>query len=239
MRRRALLPMVILIGFIAIAMIMEFAGSSRGDASTGLRGRSLHDFGEVDIAAGPVTLSHTFSLTNQTNRTISVRELTPSCGCLDVEVDSDEITPGARMRVTVMIRVYSPGVHRERIAMILGDESVHMLELHAVGRRGISIHALPNRIRLSGRESTEFALLASNDRSDQPPQMLDVDAPEEIVVELGSWTVIDPGRLEAALPKRWSMPVTVRASESERTERVQIVLHFPDHESLVLPLIFD
>ena len=54
--------------------------------------KTVHNFGDVSVADGPLSCS--FTLTNNTSEPISIFEVVSSCGCTDVKWTKGSIQPG-------------------------------------------------------------------------------------------------------------------------------------------------
>lgn len=60
--------------------------------------KTVHDFGDVSVADGPLTC--VFTLTNKGKEPVSIFEVVSSCGCTDVKWTRETIQPGGKGTVT-------------------------------------------------------------------------------------------------------------------------------------------
>lgn len=58
----------------------------------------VHDFGQVSTDAGPLT--HTFTVTNDSDEPLTVFAVVSSCGCTAVKWTREEIAPGKSGLIT-------------------------------------------------------------------------------------------------------------------------------------------
>ncbi len=60
--------------------------------------KTVHDFGQVTTAAGPLTC--TFTVTNSSEEPLTIFAVVSSCGCTEVKWTRETIAPGAKGSVT-------------------------------------------------------------------------------------------------------------------------------------------
>ena len=93
--------------------------------------KTVHDFGDVSVADGPLTC--TFTLTNTGNEDISIFEVVSSCGCTDVKFSRANIEPGQSAAISATYKnedgpiafdktltVYIAGIRRPVILRLRG-----------------------------------------------------------------------------------------------------------------------
>jgi hypothetical protein len=100
-----------------------------------LSGARSHDFGEVVITGPKADVVHAFSLTNRTSHTIHIQRIVPDCGCVAFTPSSAPVEPGASVDLHAVMSVYSDGVKRVAVRLMLADDGVQFLHLKATGRR--------------------------------------------------------------------------------------------------------
>lgn len=143
--------------------------------------KTVHDFGDVSVADGPLTC--TFTLTNNGKEPISIFEVVSSCGCTDVKWTRETIQPGEKGTVTATYKnedgpipfdktltVYISGVNKPTVLRLRGvvhDRKKSLSELYgaeklgAFGIKSRSLKAPTLRQGLSVSESVTVANLGS------------------------------------------------------------------------------
>ena len=61
--------------------------------------KSVHNFGDINLNAGPV--SCTFTITNTSKSAIAIYQVITSCGCTDVSWTKEPIVPGKKGKISV------------------------------------------------------------------------------------------------------------------------------------------
>lgn len=89
MKRYSLIFSALLLSFLAFAQT-DYAGVARFD-------KTVHDFGDVDMNAGPVSCS--FKVTNISGKPFTVSSVVSSCGCTGVKWTRSRIEPGASAEI--------------------------------------------------------------------------------------------------------------------------------------------
>ncbi len=70
---------------------------------------SIHDFGEVDPFAGPVSTD--ILITNNSDQTVTINRLSTSCGCTTATMDTADFTPGESRKMKI---TFDPAVHQDQ-----------------------------------------------------------------------------------------------------------------------------
>ena len=112
--------------------------------------KTVHDFGDVNVADGPLTC--TFTLTNKGSEPISIFEVVSSCGCTNVKWTRETIQPGEKGTVTATymnedgplpfdktLTVYISGVNKPAVLRIRGvvhEKKKSLSELYGAEKLG-------------------------------------------------------------------------------------------------------
>lgn len=112
--------------------------------------KTIHDFGDVSVADGPLTC--TFTVTNTGTEDLTIFEVVSSCGCTDVKWTRGKIAPGEKGTITATYKnqdgpiafdktltVYLTGVKRPVILRLRGvvhDKKKSLSELYGAQRLG-------------------------------------------------------------------------------------------------------
>ena len=117
-----------------------------------LAGDTSHDFGVVAITADRTDVTHTFHLTNRTDHTVRIERIVPDCGCVQFTPGSAVVEPGQSVDLPATMSVYSDGVKRVDVRLLLGDSGVQHMHLTATGRREAS--AIPQTGQPAARQDS-------------------------------------------------------------------------------------
>ncbi len=168
-----------------------------------LAGPREHDFGVVEMGREPLTLEHTFVLTNRTAGPIEIEAIKTSCGCSAASSIEGVIAPGDQTRIEATLTLKRDGRRRARITLLCGERGPIVLYLEAAARLGQRLNATGAREPLQRGQPVEWSLMyLEYDSNDRPPQPV-IIAPPEIRVELVDWTQFTPRGAAAATPARW------------------------------------
>ena len=78
--------------FTLILFTASLASAQQKEAVFAIVGDSIHDFGDIKEADGPVT--HTFKVKNEGETSLVITRVVPSCGCTSPDWTKDPIAPG-------------------------------------------------------------------------------------------------------------------------------------------------
>ena len=93
----------ILFAFTLILLTASFVSAQQNEAVFAVVGESVHDFGTIYEADGPV--SHTFKIKNEGTAPLVITNATASCGCTKPEYTKEPIAPGKTGEIKV---TYNP-----------------------------------------------------------------------------------------------------------------------------------
>ena len=174
-----------------------------------------HSAGRVMLGSrGSVTTTHVFQLINDRDRTMEVRDIKPTCVCIDVEVGAMHLAPGESADVRISMEVFSAGSVRHGAAVVLGNGDVEVFELHAVGVTSSELR-VARETHLVGADGTHDVRLMLTE-SDVARTDVELVRPEFIAdglvsVDVGAWFVVEDGRSEASFrPWRGFSRATLR-----------------------------
>lgn len=122
-------PLLIILGVILTPWIIA-------NLRVPLSGDRSHDFGTVEVPFDGVSLQHTFTLRNKTQRTLTIRSAKPSCGCVKLTYSPDKaLEPGQELIVNTTLSFTASVPKHETITFDFGDDGRAILSLSAVGVR--------------------------------------------------------------------------------------------------------
>jgi hypothetical protein len=119
-------------------------------------GRSLavvHDFGNVDVAGGPVALTFSFELRNDGGGPLQVATIKPDCGCVKASIQRGTILPGDSTELAATLDVVNPGRRTSSVTVVFDDGSAREFVLTARGTAGVELIAardVAHLVRQSG-----------------------------------------------------------------------------------------
>ena len=140
--------------------------------------KTVHDFGDVSVADGP--LSCTFTLTNNGSDPISIFEVVSSCGCTDVKWTKGSIQPGGTGTISATYKnedgpmpfdktltAYISGVKKPVILRLRGvvhEKKKSLEELYGaqkLGNLGLKSRSFNAGTLRQGLSSSETAVVAN------------------------------------------------------------------------------
>ncbi len=201
-----------------------------------LAGRHHHAFGIVDLAGKPVTLEHSFVLTNRTSRTIKIQNIKTSCGCTVASHSTDILEPGRSARITAKLTLSNDGRKKARIYLDCGDRGVEVLHLEAVARRLQRLLALRETVILEpGRPIERSIVYLDYDSNDQPPSPR-ITAPPGIRAEFTQWTQVKRRQRTKALPARWRGTVQIEQLAPTLPDDAALIIRVGPDQELTIPV---
>jgi hypothetical protein len=121
-------PLLIILGVVLTPWIIA-------NLRVPLAGGRSHDFGVVDVPWEGVSLQHTFTLRNKTERTLTIRSAKSSCGCVKLTYAPQTLEPGQELNVQTTLKFTASGSKEETITFDFGDDGRAVLSLSVVGVR--------------------------------------------------------------------------------------------------------
>ena len=140
--------------------------------------KTVHDFGDVSVADGP--LSCTFTLTNTGDEDISIFEVVSSCGCTDVKFSRARIEPGQSATISATYKnedgpiafdktltVYIAGIRRPVILRLRGvvhKQAKSLSDIYSpekLGDFGLKTRAFKTGTLKQGLSASETATVAN------------------------------------------------------------------------------
>ncbi len=174
--------------------------SQTQNGAPSLVGNMEHDFGIIRLEPGGKELTHTFTLENHTDRTITITDSNGSCGCAVAELSDVSIEPEQSLEVHVKLRLASPKKKSERIWLIIDDDEVVTLRMYAQAVRTDALLQSAQCVDLKNHESAELLLHALSEKpsdAPSPPKLL--SGPSWLAAEIGEWHPVDADAQGAAI----------------------------------------
>jgi hypothetical protein len=156
----------------------------------GVAGDLQLDFGTVEVE-NRVELSGEVMLQNPSRRSVSIRDIRSTCGCLSARADREVIAPGAEARVDVHFAIVQPGVKRGRVFIQLDSGREHVVQVSATGRRRPRLHLATEAVDINISERRATAIVIAHTASgDQRPPELVVSAPAGVSASFAGWELV-------------------------------------------------
>lgn len=176
--------MMILVAAVTIA------GCDRSAPST--VDKSTHDFGTIYLDDGPVRLTYTFDVVNNTPSTIQIVSINKTCGCVKADVAASTLASDTSTTLDTGIDLASPGPMQQAVSIILSDGSRKQYVLKAFGKFKQELHAIPSRPRLDPVTRTakfELYLIDSNGRVETDPP--EIEHPDTVALVSNGWETLE------------------------------------------------
>lgn len=233
MSARAVFGVALLLTGLTLLLIVT---NGRADHSgNGLSGSTSHDFGVVDLSREQGPLEHGFRLSNVTDQTIVVNDVSTTCGCTSAQVSSRRIEPGEDTIVSARLHVTKSGHKSARILVwIDGVERPLGLKLQATGRFSRQLLAATPRLTLSRDKPASVELRWVDYESDSRPPDLSVE-PTTCSVTFSSWQQLQECVPEMGVPARWMAEMEV-ACPGEFPAGEQIHVRAGDESAVTIRL---
>lgn len=160
------------------------AGSVVGKVSSAL----THDLGEIDFKGAPVHLTHVFQLTNDSSDQVTIEDVIPSCGCLEVVPSANTFDPGGVIDVPVTVSVRKAGKFRHRVHLVTSAQHIFecVLEGEAVATSGFTSTS-QKVVSLKRGESRSFVLTTFTTPEAEPAVPEFGSAGDQLSLELAQW----------------------------------------------------
>ena len=161
--------------------------------------KTVHDFGDVSTADGP--LSCTFTLTNVGKEPIAIFEVVSSCGCTDVKWTREPVPAGGKATISATYKnedgptafdktltVYVSGVKRPvvlRLRGVVHEKKKSLSELYGaqkLGAFGLKTRSYKTGTLKQGLSASETALVANLGKTPLSISFADVSAPLSLSV---------------------------------------------------------
>ncbi len=95
--RKLFIPLFCLV----LGLSLQAAAQTKDGPQFKFEGGDTYDFGE--LTRGPVAM-HTFEFTNTGNRPLNIMNVTPSCGCTNVDWPKAPIMPGQKGKIQLGLK---------------------------------------------------------------------------------------------------------------------------------------
>jgi len=96
---------------------------------------AVWDFGTANVSDDSATISHTFTLTNEVEKDIEIREVRTSCGCMVVDGYDAVLSPGQSTELAVNVTLPpTTGFFEKTLAVAVDGVSSGWLPLRVVGK---------------------------------------------------------------------------------------------------------
>ncbi len=201
-----------------------------------LAGGHHHAFGIVELADKPVTLEHSFVLTNRTSRTIKIENIKTSCGCTVASHSADILEPGRSAQITAKLTLSNDGRKKARIYLDCGDRGVEVLRLEAVARRLQRLLAPRETVILEpGRPVERTIFFLDYDSNDTPPPPR-ITAPPGVRAEFTQWTQVKRRQRTKALPARWRGTVQIEQLAPTLPVDATLIIRVGPDQELTIPV---
>lgn len=204
---------IVIIGAGAI-VVGALSGGPVADESP-LKGELDHDFGEVAFDGLAVKLEHVFALTNESDRTVRISKIAPTCGCTIGDVSRKTIEPGQSTEVTVTLTLSQPGRRTESVWLGLEDIGAMALGVSGTARRIHDFYAMQSAVLLTPGIAKEIVLVATDRETDIKPVPPTIAAPEGVSASFHGWQLVFTHDVEMARPARWQAIVTLSQTVPE------------------------
>ena len=233
---RAVVPWRVLAPMLIAVLLMSGCGGQGGvdrnkSEKIGLSGTMFHDFGEVVIENDPITLSHTFRLTNSSLETIEVDRAKTSCGCAVASISSHVIRPGDDLLVEGTLKLSRRGTRDERIQLVLKDHRLVTLSIRGTATRKQDLVASASSVLIWPTSTTEIILAKYSEEPIERPSAVEVrQCPAGIVVHCGQWNAV--GIEDGQKASRFHCIVTCRRDSDGRASDDSLILLAVDGDTL-------
>lgn len=97
------------------------------------------DFGRISVDTGEQSLTHVFTLTNETNAVLEVRDIRKTCGCVGAELAKDRLDPGESTSLALTLEVSSTGQTTHGATVLFSNGTTERFSLTAYGTLGLEL----------------------------------------------------------------------------------------------------
>jgi hypothetical protein len=179
-----------------------------------LSGRSDFDFGRIPFVRPKTEVSHTFSLTNDTGKRLSVVKSSASCGCTRPSVSKDVIEPGECLDVVVALSFVEPSQRRESAWLVFDDGSIHRLQIAGAAVASSRSWAAQQAVPLDSTGQEDVLLSLSDQTGTVVPAEPSVHLPENVSASFGGWNEIYGADRTIGRPARWHGTLTLKSYQN-------------------------
>ena len=113
-----------------------------------LTGETRHDFGVIPIEGLKGSKEYTFRLLNETNDTIYIDSVKPSCGCTAVEISTSYVEPNEEVEITARLTLNNSGMKESRLRVVMPDHNTQTLYVKGYGRRNNPLSSIQDRVSI-------------------------------------------------------------------------------------------
>lgn len=199
-----------------------------------LAGESRHDFGIVLIDDPISSFTHTFKLTNRSNKTLNITSIKPSCGCTTAEPNTRVLMPGDLLELEAKLTLKSSNYKESRITITFDDETFHNLWVKAYGRKRQSLLASAGVLGLQQnipKVLVVFVEVWDNVKNAPKPKIV---TDEGIEAKFTRWNIQNKGNDANGEPARWSGRILVTKTAETIDRKAKITLQFEDDEPIIV-----
>ncbi|MDP7029420.1 MAG: DUF1573 domain-containing protein [Phycisphaerales bacterium] len=197
-----------------------------------LSGERTHDFGLVEFESPPHRVQHTFELVNDASEPIQIVKTRSTCGCTQAVVSGEIVQPGNVLEIPVSLRLDRSGDKEGVVTIYLDNGGSFDVSVKARGLPTKTLRLAPEAVRLRaplGIGSTKLRM----ESPDTPPTPT-AEGPEELIVSVSPWKQIGFGDEKTGQIASWMAPVTIKAEGEWPPGGSQVLLHFPDGQTLAI-----
>ena len=203
-----------------------------------LEGEREHDFGVVPIESISATVDYTFHLRNTTGQTLTITNVTKTCGCTAAEPSTRTIEPGADLEVTASLKLSGSGLKQSTIKLVMdrgGRPVVETLSVQGIGRKLQRLSATRNELRVRRGETARTTLFLEEHEDGPPPAPVFV-APGGFDVSFDSWHPKSPRNDKQHRPAVWQGQIEVTLQGNLPPQDAVLKVDVPPDQVLRLPL---
>ena len=178
-------------------------------ASAPLQGESVHDFGTVPITGRETSFTHTFQLTNNSDKAMYIDGVRPSCGCAGATFSPNIVQPGDVLSIEATLTLSKSGYRDANVEILTPGEFTKKVYVKATGRREMPIWS-PREELLIGdtRAVLDMPIAAETYGRSEPPPALNVDVPEQFRVALiTDWRLTKSEKSSSGEGAQWALSV--------------------------------
>jgi len=152
----------------------------------------LHDFGTIDVTRHRVSLSHAFTITNNSHGNLEITGIKTTCGCLLAGVDKFDLAPQESTELRLGMDLLSAGDMTHSATVVFSDGTTQRFVLTAVGVIPYSLTVIlssacvhANSLQLPLRL---YSVSESASEETEPPL---VTSPSGIRIQAGEWITLE------------------------------------------------
>jgi hypothetical protein len=196
--------------------------------SSVLVGKKSHDFGLIEVTLPRTVVDHTFTLTNNSGRDLTLVDVVPDCGCTTTEAYQELIANGETLILPVQLKLKQSQVRRSVIRLVFEDGTVEVLTLRAVGRLKDPLRVSPLPIVVKKDGETSLALLGIEQFDEHTPSIPTFALPAGVELQSQKWKLKSKYKAHEQIPANWSMQLAL-TTERELVEGDEIIITVNDY----------